>query len=387
MGCNACGTANPELAAHCFKCGNPLRRSKHHAYALRSNEHVSHLSALSTFMPHGDRHGIEGYRTALGVGGALVLVLTFLGYGPAALIAAACLVPVTYLLYLYEVNVWEDAPLKPTLLLIGLSLILSAVISLFFFRWVFDSDFAKLGQARVGSAFVIPLLPLLLFGVILPVVATIAMTVGPSLVTRIPGLDDMIDGFTFGVAAGTAYAAAETIVAYLPALSGGRSTSTVGTWIPVILNLMIIKSVLYGAGAGIIVASFSGPRRGVAGFTNRHASAVGLVASVNVVYWVGVHLLGHVQGGRWLALVLGGVLAAFLLLRSRLTLHGALLEAALEDVRGQEVHPFAAIEGAACPECGMPLLAGALFCVICGQSVRASSGSSRRKVRGQGGAA
>ncbi len=55
---------------------------------------------------------------------------------------------------------------------------------------------------------------LLIFAVLLPVVAEVAKNVFAVLLAARPQFDDMIDGLTFGVAAGTAYAAFETLVVY-----------------------------------------------------------------------------------------------------------------------------------------------------------------------------
>lgn len=386
MECSQCHTSNPDLAVYCLKCGHPLRERNHDAYAVQSSERTSHVSVLSTIMPHTDRHSREGYRWALAVAVAIIVGLTVLGYGAAALIAAACVVPIAYLLYLYDANVWRDTPLVATLLVIGFAAALSALISLVFFDWVFDSESARLSFSASGGFSVIPLVPLLLFAVVLPIIATLAMIVGPCIATRLPGLDDMIDGFTFGVGAGTAYAAIETIVAFAPAISGGRATGTVNTWLPVILNLMIVKSVLYGTGAGIVIAAFSGRGRGSAGVSSTFVSALGFVAVINVAYRLGSYLLDHVQGGRWLSVIWGGALMAFILFRARVTLHAAILQAALDDAQGGQGHPARAVEGATCIECGMPLLKDAMFCVVCGQSVRATARVRGRAAIDAGGA-
>ena len=81
----------------------------------------------------------------------------------------------------------------------------------------------------------------------------------------------MIDGLTFGVAAGTFYAAFETIVVYSSVFTAEdfRTTSGIASWLIVVVNVMVIKSLIYGTAAGIAVAAFSGKGEGYDGFTRR----------------------------------------------------------------------------------------------------------------------
>jgi hypothetical protein len=236
----------------------------------------------------------------------------------------------------------------------------------------------------------LPIGPFLLFVLVLPIVAEIAMNVGPVLLARRPQFDDMIDALTFGVAAGTTYAAAETIVAYRSVFSGQlHTTQGLGNWIPVILSLMIVKSLIYGTVTGLALTAFSGRGEGYDGFTARYARAFGLAVLTLVVYWAGIRLLAYVDYGVWLGLIWGLVVLTILVVRIRVVLHAALLETALEDAAASRRGSAAVSDGGWCPDCEMPLLPDALFCVACGQSVRATSQQVRRQLRepGLGGAA
>ena len=103
----------------------------------------------------------------------------------------------------------------PAAVLVGLFVAtgaLAVVVSLFFFEWVFDAQwaaFAASSRTGIGS---MSFGGLLVFAVLLPVIAEVAKNLFAVLLASRPAFDDMIDGLTFGVAAGAAFAAAETIV-------------------------------------------------------------------------------------------------------------------------------------------------------------------------------
>jgi hypothetical protein len=358
---------------------------------VQPTENVVQLALVSTVMPHTNRVSGNRYRWALAIAVVIVAVFTLTGLLSAAIVSAAFAVPIMYLLYLYDLNVWEDTPGPVVGLVIVLTLVLGALISLVFFEWVFQDQYLELtastSRADLGS---LPVGPFLLFVLLLPVIAELAMNLGPALLARLPKFDDMIDGLTFGVAAGTAYAAAETIVAYRSVFSGElHTTQGLGNWIPVILSLMIVKSLIYGTATGIAVAAFSGKGEGYDGVTGRYVRELVVAMLTLVVYWGGIRLLAYADYGLWLGLIWGLIVLTLLIVRIRLVLHSALLEAALEDASVRRRGKAAVLDGGWCPDCEMPLLPDALFCVACGQSVRATSQQVRRQLRepGIGGAA
>lgn len=76
----------------------------------------------------------------------------------------------------------------------------------------------------------------------------------------------------------------------------------------------------------------------------------------------------------------GATIAAYLILRIRVVLHVAMIEAANEAIaRGTSLR--SANKGIGyCPECAMPLRDGANFCSNCGTSVRAHSRLARTDI-------
>lgn len=385
MTCAHCHAENPEAARFCHRCGASLRAvegTRDLSYVVQPGENLRQFALISTIMPHTTRGTADNYRYAFAIGGVVTLAFALTGLLAAAVVAAAVLVPVVYLVYIYDVNLWEDAPLPVVLSLFGAVGITGAVVSLVFFKWLFEAQFMALLVTRggiTGDAVV----GLLLFAVLLPLVAEVVKQAGATFLASRPQFDDMIDGLTFGIASGTAYAAAETIVAFSSVFSSGQLRTTDGlfAWLLVIVNLMIVKSVIYGTASGIASATFSGLGSGYDGFTRAYGSRFLFAVGANVVYWLGVRLLSYLPFGQALGLLWGLVIVAVLLVRVRTFMQAGLLEAALEDAANDRRAPGATTDGGFCPECEMPLLPDSLFCVACGTSLRATSSMARHHIR------
>ena len=382
MACPTCSSDNPEVASFCYRCGTSLRggdANRTATYAVQSAEGVAQFALISTVMPHTSRHSADNYRWAMILSGVLILGATALGLLPIAIAAAAFLVPLTYLVYIDDVNLWEEASAAVVVGLFIATGALAVLVSLFFFDWVFDGQWAQIagsGRARGGvGSMSFP--GLLIFAVLLPVIAEVAKNLFAVLLAARPQFDDMIDGLTFGVAAGTAYAAFETCVVYAPVFTSQtfQTDQGISSWLVVVLNVMVIKSLIYGTATGIAVASFSGKGEGYDGFTPAYYANFGLAVGANVAYWLGVRLMAYLPFGNAIGLIWGFAILAALVLKIRMMLQVALLEAAVEaaakgdgsdDKRSTFVETF-------CPECENVLLTNASFCIVCGTSVRSSS--------------
>ena len=195
----------------------------------------------------------------------------------------------------------------------------------------------------------------------------------------------MIDGLTFGVAAGAAYAAAETIVVNRELFSdfGHVDSPNAGFWVSLILSAAVVKPIVYGAATGIAVASYSGLGAGYDGFKPGYFRGLAEALIANIAFQAGLFFSARIEGttGAVIGLVWGALIAAALVVRLRYLLHFAVLEAALEAAAtGGELKDTA--HGTAyCPSCEMPLLPGANFCVACGTSARAGSKVTRTRNR------
>ena len=104
---------------------------------------------------------------------------------------------------------------------------------------------------------------LLVLVLLVPIVSEVLKQVGPLVLAARPQFDDMIDGLTFGVAAGAAFAAAETIVVNRGLFSsfGQVDSPNAGFWVSLILSAAVVKPIVYGAATGIAVAQLLRPGR------------------------------------------------------------------------------------------------------------------------------
>ena len=201
------------------------------SYAVQSSEGVNQFALISTIMPHTNRQTADNYRWAMIISAVLIVAATGLGLLPIAVAAAAFLIPIAYLVYIYDVNMWEDAPVP---VVAGLFLVHrgaggpgdAVLLPLGLRRAV---QLVRRRRSRVGiESLSIP--ALLLFAVVLPIVAEVAKNIGGVFLASRPQFDDMIDGLTFGIAAGTAYAAFETIVALLLGLHLAATSAPPTGW-------------------------------------------------------------------------------------------------------------------------------------------------------------
>jgi RsiW-degrading membrane proteinase PrsW (M82 family) len=226
---------------------------------------------------------------------------------------------------------------------------------------------------------------LLVLVLLVPIVSEVLKEVGPLVLASRPQFDDMIDGLTFGVAAGAAFAAAETIVVNRGLFSdfGHVDSPNAGFWVSLILSAAVVKPIVYGAATGIAVASYSGLGAGYDGFKPGYFRGLAEALIANIAFQAGLFFAARIEGttGAVIGLVWGALVAAALVVRLRYLLHFAVLEAALgAAATGGELKDTA--RGTAyCPSCEMPLLAGANFCVVCGTSVRAGSKVTRTRNR------
>ena len=124
--CPHCGMTVPagNFCGHCGAHLTSASTTRRHAFAAVPAERVAHLSIISTLFPHLQHRRGGAFRWALLAGGAVVLILAVLHLFAPATIAATLLLPVLYLLYLYEVEVYEDEPW----LVIGATMVTGAVL-------------------------------------------------------------------------------------------------------------------------------------------------------------------------------------------------------------------------------------------------------------------
>ena len=353
------------------------------AFALQPGEPVASFNMVTSLMPLASGAAPQTYRWALALGLLIPVVAGALGYLAFAFVAAALVVPAIYIVYMYDVNEWEDQPLGVVLGAVGLAAALGVGFTFLWHAGLLGGDAAPVdfGQASPGIRWS----SLLVLVLLVPVVSEILKQVGPLFLATRPKFDDMIDALTFGVAAGAAYAAAETIVVNRGLFSsfGHVENADAGFWVSLILSAAIVKPIVYGAATGIALAAWSGLGSGYDGFKPGYLRGLAEAILANIVFQAGLFFAARLEGttGAVVGLVWGALVAAVLVVRLRYLLHFAVLEAALEaSATGAELKDSA--RGTAfCPSCEMPLTHGANFCVVCGTATRAGSKVTRLRNR------
>lgn len=376
--CSRCSSQNPPAARYCSACGGSLTGTGGgRGFAAAPNESVASFALVSTVMPYASARSARTYKLAFLVGVAIPILAVLFGQPSFALVTAAFVVPVVFIVYLYDVNLWEDQPVPVVLGTVVLSALLAIAASLLLRAWLAAQPGA-LVQTTSGSfslwAFLIPC-------VIAPVIGVILMLIGPVVLASRPRFDDLMDGLTFGVVAGVTYAAAETLTTNWAVITSPVDGSdAVATWLPVIVNAAFLKPIVFGCAIGIAAAEYSGLGEGYDGFTGRFARRAVEAMVLLVLFQGGLYLTGLLGGstGLVLGMVWALLLAGATILRLRTVLQQALLEGALEAAARAGSSKWSSGEDDFCAQCEMPLLVDALFCVSCGASVRARSKDLRR---------
>ena len=359
--CGSCGEDVPE-GAFCVRCGahlgpDPAAASPSRgrsAFAAAPHQALNVPWLVASLFPHLPRRSTAGFRIALGFGVVLVLVLGALRILPVALIAAAVLLPLLTLLYLREVDVYEDEPLR----VVALTMLWGAVAGValgLLTRTVTSTGAAYLSQSQ-GTT-------ILAQGVLLPLLGLAVVLLGPLVLLRYRGFNDVLDGVTFGACAGAAFAGAEVITYGFSILSGGlRPGGAVAEWLgrlaTIAVAIPVLEMAAIAAVAGAFWLRYRAPVRdreslGVLGHP------VAALAAAAVLLVVGFSLQTFMGTGWWLVCLV--VLDGVALLWLRRVIHLGLLEEAAELPIGPPI---------TCANCGASTPRHT-FCINCGVSLQA----------------
>jgi RsiW-degrading membrane proteinase PrsW (M82 family) len=339
-------------------------------YAANPAEHLYHPSVISTLFPHLSPRRTLQTRWLLFVLAAAVFLIGLGRLVPLSIVLAALLVPALYLLYFYQVQLYEDEPLRVLGATFLLSALLGLVMSAAFYR-------AILSQHRVGFG------PMpsyaLLVGVALPLLGQALMLVGPLMLyfTR-PRFDDVLDGLAFGAASGLGFSATQSITyAWQLILGPFQQAGADYDWALLTIRIALLVPLVNAATTGLLCAALwierdrDAEARREAGPLVSLAAAVVIAALGQVVPALGSTL----KGGPVLTLVWYAATLIVLLLLVRHVLHIGLLEKARKLGHGASLR---------CPHCHH-LIGDVSFCPHCGLAMRATSKRARRHARqGQG---
>ena len=332
-------------------------------------------------MPRGAGQRPQTYRIAFAIALIVAMIAAIFGAMPVAVLVAAFAVPVVYIVYVYDVNLWEDEPLIVT----GLAFLLTGALTVgYTLLWTYLRGPVPYGTTTYeGSLSAAPTVgSFLVVALVVPIMGEAIRQIGPVLLASRPEFDDLMDGLSFGVISGVSYSCFDTLTRHWDLLTGGLQGSDPGLWMSLIFLEGFVKPLIIGTASGIAVAEFSGLGRGYDGFTPRYFRGVGEAILANAAYQAGTYLfsfVGDATLGVVLSILWGLLILAILILRVRNVLHAGLMEAALErSARDHRVGSAAELQY--CAQCEMPLLEHAAFCNACGTTVRVHAKASRPRV-------
>jgi len=359
--CFSCARSVPP-GGYCGVCGAHLTggRAAHrrHAYAAHPGEHMLHLSVVSTLFPHLPHRRSAPFRIALLVSAALLLLLGLLRLTGPAIGAAAILVPLVYLIYFWEVEVYEDKPFEVLVATFGVGALVGIPWAIFTGLYVSQTLILNIaGSAGTGR--------LIVAGLVFPLLAQGLMLIGPlALYYRFRQFDEVLDGFAFGAAAGLGFAATTTLVNLAPELRSGLFSA--GSMSDSALHLLqrgILIPVLHASTTGVIAAAIWLQRGRVRSLGRHHwLTRVSAAAMVCLALQAGLASLDITSSSAVVTVSAYGIVAAVLVLAIRVALHHMLLAEAVDVSIGPDTP---------CSHCGriVPRMA---FCPNCGIATRAT---------------
>ena len=362
--CPHCGSSVPS-GDFCGHCGAHLtigtRRTN--AYTAVPAERVAHLSIISTLFPALPHRRSGPFRVALVAGGAVVVMLAALHLFAPATAAAVFVLPVLYLLYLYEVEIYEDEPW----LVVGATMVIGAVLGIVFTS-VTGGALAQLiltgdRDASFGLA-----------AVAIPVLAQALMLGGPLLLYIIRGrFREPLDGLTFGAASALGFTLASSLTAFWPLFAGPLvAAGSPLDWGLRLTRAGLFVSLINACTTALVTAALWLHRydRRQAGRRWHSSILFALVVAFGVQIALGV--MAFLVDDLIVDFVILAATTAVLLLYVRLVIHDALLVEGVEHEIGLD---------APCPECHrvVPTMA---FCPSCGAARAAAPKQHRIRLAG-----
>jgi len=353
----------------CTRCGahqgttgelaNPKTRV--HRYAAHPGEHVVQPAVFTTLFPHLGHSKIHEFRWGFAVGLAGILVLYVAGLITAAILVAIFLVPVLYLIYLYEAQVYRDEPAVVLGFTIGGGALVGIVLTVI--ERIVYNPYPNIGNPLRGAGLSVG--ALLFLGLLLPIVQEVLKPLPALFLPNRGDFPETVDGLVFGIAAGLGFSLAESLVTFSTALTSLPAHLTPGNWIYDLTTLAVFQPLLQGSATGIIVAAVWRYRRGRLG--RREIGGVAVAVIAHVAFSLGTQLWKDALLSPLFILVWQAVIVGAVLVYIRYLLHHALLEEAAHMGYAETV----------CPNCHMHIVASG-FCPNCGKALTAAPSAVKR---------
>ena len=358
--CQHCESTVPagEYCGHCGAHLSTADRHRRHAYAALPTEPVLHFNVVSTLFPHLPHRQGGAFRWAMVAGIVFVLVLIAFSLYAAATAAAMALLPALYLLYLYEVEIYQQEPW----ILIGSTMVIGGILGFAFPTAAGGAASNLLLTGDNGTGFV-------LVGIVFPLIAQTLMLAGPAtLYFGRGGYREPLDGLTFGAASALGFSVVSGLTVLWPVISGPLvSNGDPVDWALRLLRLGLLVAMVNASTTALITASVwlrrYDPKR------SQRAPEVAVPVVVLAAYSVQVVLgaLTFIVPQLIAQVLLWTIVAIVLMLYVRQVIHQALLA----EGPAHEIGPESQ-----CPECHR-LVPTMLFCPHCGAARAAAPRSTR----------
>jgi len=341
--CPHCGARVPP-GVFCGNCGEHLEHTAEHgrrsAYAAAPHEPVALSSVITTLFPHLPHRQVHVFREVLAAGVGLVLLLAALRLVAPATLVSVLLMPVLYLLYLYESEVYEDEPVR---------VLLSTVAAGGVLGFAYFEIANHLTTARIGGTAQGPLVT----AVLLPLIAQVLMLAGPLVLLTRTKFDETLDGLTFAAASALGFTLVDVIASSWPFFTAPLVHGVATDDVLRILRSGVVASVVNAGTTGIIAAAMW---RRVPGHLGRAmwVTPTGVIAGFATQVALGI--AGYYVPDPLSLLIVWAAGGALLLVVIRIVVHTALLEEAGE----HRIGPLAP-----CGECHR-LVPAMAFCPNCG---------------------
>jgi Subtilase family len=283
--CWSCRQEIPH-GAFCVRCGTDLARERWRRDRFRAspNEHRLSPRITSSVFPRLPRAALRGFRLALFVALAAIVALALAGSYPLAIVVAAVSVPVLSVIYLYDVDVYEDEPLIVLALTALWGSAMGVALGLFG-RALAPSSADLLTQSTRET--------LLQQGVALPLAGLLLALLGPLVLLPYRRFDDVLDGATFGATSAVWLVASQLLTQASSLFDDGlQPGGSRETWLLRLLQLGLTMPLLWAGAGGAAAGSFwlrYRARAGLrpSGISGRPALAVSVASGLVVVAAVG----------------------------------------------------------------------------------------------------
>ena len=229
-----------------MRCGDPLlverqrattfaagRRGGQFAAAPEESAVSLHLSTLFPQLPRGD---MGTFQLVLGIGLAAIVGLAIVGVYPVAFAAALVLVPLMMVLYMWDVDVYEDEPFRVIGYTAGWGIVTGLIAGLLIRAFV-PLDIGAFGSITTET--------LVVRGVVIPLLGGVVMLAGPLVLLPYRKFNDVLDGATFGATAAVTFVAAQSFAQAVDLFAGGiRPAGDPLPWVVRLVALGIANPVI-----------------------------------------------------------------------------------------------------------------------------------------------